>query len=109
MRYKIGQNKCANTTVTLPNKISFKVIDTGKIERLSAIKKLSMCQLDDIYNNLSRKVAPDFIQSTGNDFLYKKGNSLIDTLKFPFVDMPKELLSLIAKKFNIRNQICIRI
>ena len=38
-----------------------------------------------------------------NETRYLKANSLLDTLKYPFVDLPKDFLAFISKKFNIKS------
>ncbi len=84
-------------------KISFTGFDAGKVVHLKTIQKLSNCQLDDLYKSLQKNVAPDFFQNIGDSLSYKKTNFIADAIKFPFVDMPKEFLNFIAKKFNIQS------
>ena len=38
-----------------------------------------------------------------NETRYLKANSLLDTLKYPFVDLPRDFLTFISKKFNIKS------
>lgn len=85
------------------NTVSFTGLRTGKISNLLTIKSFSDCHLDGIYYKLKDKVSPDFIQEQGTDILYKKANSLADTLKYPFTRMPLEFLNSFANKFNIKS------
>lgn len=92
------KNFYTNSTVS-KNTISFKGIKTGNIKHLKAIQDISHCRLGDMYQKLSHKVGGDFIQ--GNTF--KKANSLVDTLKYPFTKMPLEILNFFSEKFKIQS------
>lgn len=78
--------------------LSFKGLKTGNIKHLKAIQTISDCHLRDIYSKLKNNIGSDFIQ--GNTF--KKANSLVDTLKYPFTKMPLEILNFFSEKFNIQ-------
>lgn len=82
--------------------ISFKGFDVGKISHRLSLEKISNCHLDGIYDNLSKNVASDFIKINGSDIFYKKATAFMDTLKYPFVEMPKQFLNFIANKFNVK-------
>ena len=75
----------------------------GKVAHLPAITQFSKCRLDNIYKELNGKLDSNFIQSINNETRYLKANSLLDTLKYPFVDLPKDFLTFISKKFNIKS------
>ena len=75
----------------------------GKVINLPSTKAISECRLDDIFNFLNNKTGSNFIQSINNETRYLKANSLLDTLKYPFVDLPKDFLAFISKKFNIKS------
>lgn len=75
----------------------------GKVTHLPAITQFSKCRLDNIYKELNGKLDSNFIQSINNETRYLKANSLLDTLKYPFVDLPKDFLAFISKKFNIKS------
>ena len=75
----------------------------GKAAHLPAITQFSKCRLDNIYKELNGKLGSNFIQSINNETRYLKANSLLDTLKYPFVDLPKDFLAFISKKFNIKS------
>ena len=75
----------------------------GKVTHLPAITQFSKCRLDNIYKELNGKLGSNFIQSINNETRYLKANSLLDTLKYPFVDLPKDFLAFISKKFNIKS------
>ena len=75
----------------------------GKVAHLPAITQFSKCRLDNIYKELNGKLGSNFIQSINNETRYLKANSLLDTLKYPFVDLPKDFLAFISKKFNIKS------
>ncbi len=83
--------------------LNFTGLKTGKIPNLSAIENFSNCHLDGIYSKLKDNVAPGFIIEQGGNAIYKKANSFIDTLKYPFTRMPLELLNAFANKFNIES------
>lgn len=83
--------------------LNFTGLKTGKIANLAAIENFSNCHLDGIYSKLKDKVAPGFIQEQGGNVFYKKANSFVDTLKYPFTRMPLELLNAFANKFNIES------
>ena len=65
----------------------------GKVIHLPSTKAISECRLDDIFNFLNNKTGSNFIQSINNETRYLKANSLLDTLKYPFVDLPKDFFS----------------
>ena len=75
----------------------------GKVIHLPSTKAISECRLDDIFNFLNNKTGSNFIQSINNETRYLKANSLLDTLKYPFVDLPRDFLTFISKKFNIKS------
>ena len=75
----------------------------GKVIHLPSTKAISECRLDDIFNFLNNKTGSNFIQSINNETRYLKANSLLDTLKYPFVDLPRDFLAFISKKFNIKS------
>lgn len=75
----------------------------GKVAHLPAITQFSKCRLDNIYKELNGKLGSNFIQSINNETRYLKANSLLDTLKYPFIDLPKDFLTFISKKFNIKS------
>ena len=75
----------------------------GKASHLSAISQFSKCRLDNIYKELNGKLGSNFIQTINDETRYLKANSLLDTLKYPFVDLPKDFLAFISKKFNIKS------
>jgi len=79
------------------NSPSFRGLGRGKIAHFSAIKNITGCHLGGMYKKLSGKVSGDFIQ--GNT--YKKANAIVDTLKYPFTQMPLEILNSFSRKFNI--------
>ena len=83
--------------------VNFTGLRTGKINYLPLMQEVSEKYLDGIYEKLSKKVAPDFIQISGDENLYKKANSFLDSLKYPFVKMPLELLNTFANKFHIES------
>ncbi len=78
-------------------------IKTGNIANIKAIRKIADCHIGGIYNSLSEKVSQDFLQVQGNNAVYKKANSIVDTLTYPFDKMPKEILNNVAEKFNIKS------
>lgn len=83
------------------NAVHFTGIKTGKFSNLKTLKNISKLRLDGIYQTLENKIAPGFIQQNGSNFFYKKANSFLDALKYPFTKMPLEILNGIANKFDI--------
>ncbi len=75
----------------------------GKVIHLPSTKAISECRLDDIFNFLNNKTSSNFIQSINNETRYLKANSLLDTLKYPIIDLPRDFLTFISKKFNIKS------
>ena len=75
----------------------------GKVIHLPSTKTISECRLDDIFNRLNNKTGPNFIQTINNETRYLKANSLLDTLKYPIIDLPRDFLTFISKKFNIKS------
>ena len=75
----------------------------GKVTHLPAITQFSKCRLDNIYKELNGKLDSNFIQSINNETRYLKANSLFDTFKYPIVDLPRDFLTFISKKFNIKS------
>ena len=83
------------------NGISF--TSYGKVVHLPSIKKVSQCHIDGIFTFLEGKTGSNFIQTIGENTRFSKPHSFIDTLKYPFVDLPKDILITFAKKFNIKS------
>jgi len=81
------------------NDLSFKGLKTGNIAHLKAIQNITNCNLDSMYKTLAGKVDGDFLQGS----VYKKANSLVDTLKYPFTKMPLEILNFFSEKFKIQS------
>ena len=75
----------------------------GKVIHLPSTKAISECRLDDIFNFLNNKTGSNFIQSINNETRYLKANSLLDALRYPFIDLPRDFLTFISKKFNIKS------
>ena len=94
-----------NANPALPDKsnnnLSFSGINAGKIKHLSKIETILGCWGDGFYETLKEKVGTDFIQMVDGGCTYKKASPVIDTLKYPFMDMPRDFLSFVANKFNI--------
>ena len=90
-----------NNALKSKNGISFTLY--GKIVHLLSIKKVSQCHIDGIFTFLNNKTGSDFIQTIGDSASFLKPHSFIDTLKYPFVDLPRDILSAFAKKFNIKS------
>jgi len=75
--------------------------DPGKIANPDAIKKLSAVYLDGTYDFLTKHVPANFIKNTPDGLEFTKASPIIDTLLFPFVKLPKEILIQIRDRFNI--------
>ena len=75
----------------------------GKVIHLPSTKAISECRLDDIFNRLNNKTGSNFIQIINDETRYLKANSLLDTFKYPIVDLPRDFLTFISKKFNIKS------
>ena len=90
-----------NNALKSKNGISF--TSYGKVVHLPSIKKISQCRIDGVFNFLNSKLSNDFIQTIGNETQYLKPHSFIDTLKYPFVDLPRDILNAFATKFNIKS------
>ncbi len=84
--------------------INFKGLNAGKISHLSLIEGLSKPKkgLDELYYTIYKKIPPDFIKSTPSGDFYTKSNSILDTLTFPFVKLPKEAANFFTDKFNLK-------
>lgn len=98
-----ARNYNLNSFAARKDNVNFTGLNTGKIAHLGATQAISKCHLDDTFETLSRKVGADFIQNIGGENVFKKANSFADTLKYPFIKLPKEILSSIADKFNIKS------
>ena len=90
-----------NNALKSKNGISF--TSYGKVVHLPSIKKVSQCHIDGIFTFLEGKTGSNFIQTIGENTRFSKPHSFIDTLKYPFVDLPKDILITFAKKFNIKS------
>ncbi len=95
------KNFNTNSTVSKnqKNNLSFKGLKTGNITHLKAIQNITDCNLGGMYRTLANKVDSNFLQ--GN--VYKKANTIADTLKYPFTKMPLELLNFFSEKFKIQS------
>ncbi|MDO5437755.1 MAG: hypothetical protein Q4F80_06120, partial [bacterium] len=98
-----ARNYNLNSFAARKDNVNFTGLNTGKIAHLGATQAISKCHLDDTFETLSRKVGADFIQNIGGENIFRKANSFADTLKYPFIKLPKEILSSIADKFNIKS------
>lgn len=76
-------------------------IKTGKVSHPDKIKSFSLSYLDNIYSDISKEVGSDFFQKNGEELIYKKANAFLDTLKYPFAQMPLEILNSFANRFHI--------
>ena len=90
-----------NNALKSKNGINF--TSYGKVVHLPSIKKVSQCHIDGIFTFLEGKTGSNFIQTIGDNTCFSKAHSFIDTLKYPFVDLPRDVLSTVAKKFNIKS------
>ena len=90
---------------SLLNNITKKInsVRYGKVDYLPLIKHFSKGNLDNTYANLNGKIKPGIIKTINNETKYLKANSFLDTLKYPFVDLPRDFLTFIARKFNIKS------
>ena len=87
----------------LKSKNGISLTSYGKVVHLPSIKKVSQCHIDGIFTFLEGKTGSNFIQTIGENTRFSKPHSFIDTLKYPFVDLPKDILITFAKKFNIKS------
>ncbi len=87
----------------LKSKNGISLTSYGKVVHLPSIKKVSQCHIDGIFAFLEGKTGSNFIQTIGENTRFSKPHSFIDTLKYPFVDLPKDILITFAKKFNIKS------
>ena len=88
-----------NNALKSKNGINF--TSYGKVAHLSSVKKISQCHIDGIFTFLESKTGSNFIQTIGDNTCFSKAHSFIDTLKYPFLDLPRDILNTVAKKFNI--------
>ena len=71
----------------------------SKITNYKAGKKIANCSMDGLYDALNKK-APNVVQIINNEKFAQKPNPIVETVKYPFAEMPKEILNFIADKTN---------
>ncbi len=78
-----------------------KSFTVNNIVNYKTSKKITNCALDGLNTALSKK-APNVVQiaASNNEKFTQKPNPIIETIKYPFFDMPKDILNFIAEKTN---------
>lgn len=74
-------------------------LTSNKIINYKASKTITNCALDGLNASLSKK-APGVAEIINNEKTIQKPNPIIETFKYPFVDMPKDILNFVADKTN---------
>ncbi len=74
-------------------------LTTNKIINYKAARKITNCSLDGLNAFLSKK-ASNVVQVVNGEQFTQKPNPIIETVKYPFADMPKDVLNFIVDKTN---------
>ena len=85
------------------NNLSFAGVNTAKVNFPSIIEDISKKDLNNIQVSLTKKIstfAPEFSFKDGSNFYYKKSNPLIETLTYPFLKLPREILNGVANNIE---------
>jgi len=88
------------------NNISFQGSSLAKANFPNFVKSISRCGLNNIYDSLQKEVSnfePHFLKNSGSEVFYKKATPFLDTIQYPFLKLPKVLLTSFANKFNIES------